>query len=198
MCVSLVLVADTAEPSDDHPPTQMLFLLAPTAPSSDDHPPTQEPQKPAPCADAAHRQFDFWIGDWDVFEIGQPTIVGPTIVGARAQVELILNGCVLHEIYEEKGHKGESFSIYDATRSRWHQSWVNDSGYLLTIEGRLQGKSMILEGVDHLPNNKLRQVRGEWRTEGQGVREVATRSTDGGVTWSPWFDILFLPHKPTS
>ena len=21
---------------------------------------------PAPCADAEHRQFDFWVGQWDV------------------------------------------------------------------------------------------------------------------------------------
>ena len=28
-------------------------------------PPAAAPQAP-PCADAAHRQFDFWVGNWDV------------------------------------------------------------------------------------------------------------------------------------
>jgi hypothetical protein len=127
-----------------------LFLQ--TARASDDHPPTGEPPSSVRCAGPAYRQFDFWIGDWDVFEVERPTVVV-----AHARVDLILNGCVLHEVYEGlDGHKGESFSIYDATRDTWHQSWVNDSGYLLTIEGRWQGGSVILEGVDHLPNNKLR------------------------------------------
>jgi hypothetical protein len=140
--------------------------------------------------DPAYRQFDFWIGDWDVFEVEHPAVIA-----ARARVELILRGCVLHEVYEDMdGHKGESFSIYDVARNTWHQSWVNDNGYLLTIEGHLQGKSMILEGVDHLPNDTLRQVRGEWRPEPEGAHEIAWRSTDGGASWVTWFDISFRPH----
>jgi hypothetical protein len=172
----------------------LLFPLAHITRASSNHPPTG---KAAPCIDLAYRQFDFWIGDWDVFEIERPTAVT-----AHARVELILHGCVLHEVYEDlDGHKGESFSVYDSTRNTWHQSWVNDRGYLLTIEGHLEGKSLILEGVDHLPNDKLRQVRGEWRPDGKGVREVALRSTDGGASWVTWFDLSFRPHasskKPT-
>src|ERR1700689_1700036 len=69
-------------------------------------------QSSMPCTEGARRQFDFWVGDWDVFDVERPTVVV-----AHARVELILNGCVLHETYESvDGHKGESFSIYDATR----------------------------------------------------------------------------------
>jgi hypothetical protein len=144
-----------------------------------------------PCSAGVYRQFDFWVGDWDVFDVDRPTVVI-----ARARGELILHGCVLHEVYEAMdGHKGESFSIYDATRDVWHQSWVTDHGQLLTIEGRLHGESMILQGVDQLPDGKARQVRGDWRPEDHGVREVAARSTDGGATWIPWFDLRFQPHK---
>jgi hypothetical protein len=143
------------------------------------------------CSSAAFRQFDFWVGDWDVFDVDRPT----TIV-AHAIVEVILNGCVLHEVYVgSDAHRGESFSIYDATRHVWHQSWVTDHGQLLTIEGRWRNGSMNLRGVDHLPDGKPRQVRGDWRPEGGGVRELAERSTDGGITWTPWFDLRFLPHK---
>jgi hypothetical protein len=167
----------------------LLFLLVHTARSWADHPPSEK----SPCADPAYRQFNFWIGDWDVFEVERPNVVV-----ARARIESILNGCVLHEVYEGlDGHKGESFSIYDVTRNTWHQSWVNDTGYLLTIEGHLQGKSMILEGVDHVPNDKLRQVRGEWRPDEQGAHEVAWRSTDGGA-WVTWFDLSFRPHASSS
>ena len=37
-----------------------------------------------------YRQFDFWIGDWDVFDVDSPT----TRV-ARIRVDRILDGCVL-------------------------------------------------------------------------------------------------------
>ncbi len=143
-----------------------------------------------PCANSAYRQFDFWIGNWDAVDAERPTVVV-----AHARVELILNGCVLHEIYEAlDGHKGESFTIYDATRETWHQTWVTDHGYLLTIEGHLRGRTMVLEGTDHLPDGKLRQVRGEWTPESLGVREIAARSDDAGATWAPWFALLFKPH----
>lgn len=114
------------------------------------------------CAGNAYRQFDFWVGDWDVVDIERPTAVV-----AHAKVEKILNGCVLHEIYEDAdGHKGQSFSIYDVTRNTRHQSWVTDRGQLLTIEGHLHGEEMILEGTDHLADRRARQVRGRWRIEG--------------------------------
>lgn len=171
------------------------LLLAYAAPSwCGDHPVAANVQSTMPCAGANYRQLDFWIGDWDVFDVERPAVVV-----AHASVELILNSCVLHEVYEGlDGHQGESFSIYDVTRDTWHQSWVSDHGYLLTIEGRLRGGTMTLAGTDHLPNGKPRQVRGEWRSLDHGVREVAARSTDGGVTWIPWFDLLFLPHRPTA
>ena len=148
-----------------------------------------------PCTDGAHRQFDFWIGDWDVFDVERPTVVV-----AHARVELILNGCVLHEVYEGVGgHEGESFSIYDGTRDTWHQTWVNDQGYLLTIEGRLHGEAMILQGVDQLPDGKPRQVRGEWRTGSTAfAKSRCDPRMEAHPTWVPWFDIFFLRHKPSA
>ncbi|MGD0505448.1 MAG: hypothetical protein ABSD02_22225 [Steroidobacteraceae bacterium] len=146
-----------------------------------------------PCASDAYRQFDFWRGDWDVVDTDRPGVVI-----AHARVELMLNGCVLHEIYEAAdGHKGESFTIYDISRNSWHQTWVTDAGYLLTIEGHLRDQAMILEGTDHLRDGRPRQVRGEWRVEGDSVHEVATRSTDGGATWALWFDLVFKAHMAT-
>ena len=171
-----------------------VLLAYATSSWCENHTPSASAQSAVPCTGGNYRQFDFWVGDWDVFDVENPAVVV-----AHARVELILNGCVLHELYEGlDGHRGESFSIYDVTRDTWHQSWVNDHGYLLTIEGRMHGSSMNLEGIDHLPNGNPRQVRGEWRTQDRGVREVAARSTDGGVTWAPWFDLLFLPHRPTA
>jgi hypothetical protein len=146
--------------------------------------------KPASCATPEYRQFDFWVGDWDGFEIDSLTKV------ARIRVDRILNDCVLREEYEgADGHKGQSFSIYDVSRKVWHQSWVTNRGELLVIEGGMQAGDMVLSGVDQIAG-KEREVRGTWKPVNGGVRETALRSTDGGKTWAPWFDLMFRPHKP--
>jgi hypothetical protein len=139
------------------------------------------------CASPAYRQFDFWTGNWDVFDVDSPTKV------AHAQVDLILDGCVLREDYQSKdGHKGQSFSIYDASRDVWHQTWVTDRGVLLVIEGKFESGTMILSGEDPA---KGVLVRGEWKPENGNVRETAVTSSDGGKTWKPWFDLVFRLHK---
>lgn len=137
----------------------------------------------ASCATAKYRQFDFWAGDWDVFDVGGLTPV------AHARVDLILNGCVLREDYQgSDGHQGQSFTIYDAPRGVWHQSWVTNRGELLEIEGTIKDGEAVLTGKD---NRKGALVRGVWKPENGDVRETAVTSTDGGKTWAPWFDLTF-------
>ncbi len=51
----------------------------------------------APCSGRIYRQFDFWIGDWDAFDMDKPRIAI-----ARNRVESILGGCVLHEDTERQ------------------------------------------------------------------------------------------------
>jgi hypothetical protein len=137
---------------------------------------------PELCAAPAYHQFDFWIGDWDVFDTGGSAKV------AHARIKSILDGCVLHEDYQgDDRHKGQSFTIYDATRNLWHQTWVTNRGELLEIEGKLEGGDIVLSGR----NQRGALVRGTWRPVHGEVREFATTSTDNGKTWKPWFDLMF-------
>jgi len=147
--------------------------------------------KAAPCVSLVYRQFDFWIGDWDAFDIDNANKVA-----ARARVTRILGGCVLLEDYQgADGHFGQSFTIYDSSRNRWHQTWVTNQGTLLTIEGGLEDGKMVLRGADRI-KGKTRQVRGVWKSVPEGVQETAVISTDGGKTWTQWFDLIFRNHKP--
>jgi hypothetical protein len=142
------------------------------------------------CTAPAYRQFDFWIGDWEAFDVANPT----TAV-AHVRVERILDGCALQETYEgANGVHGQSFSIYDQSRGVWHQSWVTNRGQLLTIEGKMQAGAIILTGSDRTADGKRRIVRGTWKPAQGGVRETAITSTDNGATWAPWFDLLFRPR----
>lgn len=143
------------------------------------------------CTAPEYHRLDFWVGDWDTFN---PDGSGPS--QARNHVSPILEGCVIHEVYDQyDGHRGESFSIYDATRKLWHQSWVTNRGELLVLEGRFEGDKLTLVGSNIDLQGRPETIKGIWEAQGKGVRETAFISRDGGKTWAPYFDILFLPHK---
>src|SRR4051794_2944889 len=73
-----------------------------------------------PCSSAAHRQFDFWRGSWNVTQAGK--------VAGQNKIESILNGCALMESWTGTGGvTGHSLNIYDSTRKVWHQTWVDST-----------------------------------------------------------------------
>ena len=156
-------------------------------------PATQAAAPAAPvCTGGEYRAFDFWVGDWDTFD---PDQKNQTTSIARNHVDLILDGCVLREDYDRNdGLHGQSFTIYDAKRKVWHQSWVTNHGALLVLEGTQTGKRITLEGDSITPKGKQR-TRVFWEPQGDGVRETATVSEDGGGTWKPLFDVVFRRHR---
>jgi len=172
--------------------TTIACLLAALAASSVEA--SAQATKPAAaCAGPKFRQFDFWLGDWDTYDM-----TDTSKVVARTRVTRILSGCVLREVHEQDdGLVGESYSLWDASRRGWHQSWVTNRGTLLLLDGHLKGGRMILTAPEKRPDGSESLLRGIWWVEGKNVREVAERSTDGGKTWTPVFDIVFRPHRPT-
>ena len=143
------------------------------------------------CSAPTYRQFDFFAGDWDTYDVQ-----APDKVVARNTVKVILDGCVIHEDYRQNdGLHGESYSLYDAARKVWHQSWVTNRGDLLLLDGGMQGDRMVFKGVERKAGKPDALVHAAWYRQGDGVRETAERSLDGGKTWRTEFDILFKPHK---
>ena len=143
------------------------------------------------CRMPEHRQFDFWIGDWDAYDLPDTTKAV-----ARIQVTGIMDGCALREVYAQKdGLNGESFSLWDAARGRWHQSWVTNRGALLLLDGRLEGARMVLTAPESRSDGSSTLLRGIWWRDGVNVRHQAERSTDGGRTWTPVWDMVFRPHR---
>src|SRR5512147_818742 len=100
---------------------------------------------PAPCARPENRQFDFWVGEWEVRgPKGDPV--------GRNSITSILGGCVIHESWHGKGGMtGTSLNTYDAGRGVWHQTWVDDKGGFLLLEGRFTEGRMVLEGSQTRP-----------------------------------------------
>lgn len=140
------------------------------------------------CDGPEYRRFDFWIGDWDVFEAdarGEPA-------QARATVERVAGGCAIRERYEQAdGLVGESLLSYDAAHARWQQTWVTNRGSLMRIAGTSMEGAMVLEGETHLKDGTSVRQRITWRKEGSDVRESALVSKDDGRTWTSAFDMVF-------
>lgn len=141
------------------------------------------------CDAAEYHPLDFWIGDWDTFEADAPG--GPPV--ARARVEPIAQGCALHELYEQNdGLVGDSILSYDPVRRQWQQTWVTNRGAIMLLWGDFKDGALVLEGEVHLRDGKSVMQRITWKAENKGVRESAVLSKDGGKTWTPAFDVLFL------
>jgi len=138
-----------------------------------------------PCQSSEHRQFDFWVGHWDVF--------GPAgkKVGEN-RIELIADGCALLEQWTGNGGvTGKSLNIYDVVDRRWHQTWVDNSGTLLILAGQLVDRSMVMSMSGPSPTDAKATVlqRITWTPASDGsVRQLWELSSDAGKTWTVLFD----------
>jgi hypothetical protein len=168
--------------------TTMLFTLAASPIGA------QAPgPPPAPCTAAEHRQFDFWLGEWDVVVAGKPV--------NRSRITPLFGACGIREEYWAGGgsYQGSSFNMYDAPRKVWHQSWVDNQGGVLVLEGGLRGISMVLEGKQPGPQGGEQANRITWTPNADGtVRQHWEVSVDGGRSWATAFDGLYRKARPAS
>lgn len=136
----------------------------------------------APCESTAHRQFDFWIGEWEV-----RTPDGK--LAGRNRIERVQDGCALHESYTTgRGFSGESLNTYDASRKLWHQTWVDNSGALLLLEGGLEGESMVLAAQTVDAGGAVTRHRITWTPGGDGSVRQHWESTNAEGQWATAFD----------
>ena len=138
----------------------------------------------SPCDTSAHRQFDFWLGEWNVHAKGK-------LAGVN-RIEREYGGCVLHERYSTgKGYSGESLNAYDAARKVWHQTWVDSSGTLLLLEGGLADGKMVLEGRTVEAGGQAVRHRITWTPNADGTVRQHWQSTDASGQMTTAFDGLY-------
>ena len=164
-----------------------LALLLPMAVSAQETE-SEIPAPPKPCSSAEYRQFDFWIGDWNVTSNEER-------VGTNS-IHPIHGGCALQENWRGTGVggiSGTSFNIYDQATGRWHQTWVDDSGTLLLLDGGLVDGVMVLSGQRPARDGSgMAQHRISWTSNPDGsVRQLWEASKDDGGSWTVLFDGLY-------
>jgi dihydroorotase/N-acyl-D-amino-acid deacylase len=154
--------------------------------------PSANAQTAQPCGTEAHRHFDFWKGRWVVR-------AATGVLAGHNTLTVALGSCVLKEHYTTpSGYEGESLNIYDASRGVWHQTWTDNAGLLLVLEGGYEGDEMIMQGPTTGSDGTVTLNRVTWsRVDGSAdrVRQFWETSTDEGVTWTTSFDGLYLRQQ---
>jgi hypothetical protein len=134
------------------------------------------------CFSSDFRQFDFWIGEWDV-------VTASGEVAGRNTIARDLDGCVLREHWHgASGVTGTSLNVYTPATARWHQTWIDSTGTFLQLQGGLVNGAMRLEGEGLSPAGRSRD-RITWTPQPDDtVRQRWESSTDDGRTWPVVFD----------
>jgi hypothetical protein len=153
---------------------------------------TSAPAPSAACAGPEYRQFDFWLGEWDLVGVDGKK-------SAEDKVVSILGGCAVQENWTGvKSGQGLSLAAYDPATKHWHQTLMDDSGAVLKLEGDLADGKMILVG--QRPSQKEKGVtithRIAWNLlPDHRVHQFWEASTTGGRTWKPVFEGYYVPRK---
>lgn len=142
-------------------------------------------QSPPACTRAEYRQFDFWLGEWNV------TLPNGRAAGTN-HIQSINAGCGLREEWKGAGGStGTSLNAFDPVSGRWHQTWIGSDGTLLLLDGGLRDGAMELSGVTTGADGAKTLHRIRWRPLGgppAAVRQLWESSTDDGKTWTVAFD----------
>lgn len=96
-------------------------------------------QNDCACCTEAHRQFDFWVGEWIVLDtLGNKQ--GTNMINKQEA------GCMLSERWEgAQGGTGSSINYFNKSDSTWNQVWIDNTGNILKLQGGLLYGQMILK-----------------------------------------------------
>lgn len=133
-----------------------------------------------------YREFDFWVGDWDVYGKGGA-------MAGRSHVELILGDCVVNENWTDVfGNSGKSYNKFNQFLKRWEQYWVDQSGTTTYYVGNLEGPNMVFLADGFDANGKPQKQRMTFfPLSPDKVRQFGEVSDDG-KTWTTSFDLTYV------
>lgn len=150
------------------------------------NPATAQPAAPTPPAPLpVHHEFDFWIGDWDVYWTGTETKIG------ESRVEAVAGGHALYESWTSTRapQTGKSLTSRHHFTGEWQQFYVGSGGWTTHYRGKFADGKLVLLAESVTPQGQKTLNRGTWTNNPDGtVRQQFEASTDGGATWKTNFD----------
>lgn len=148
--------------------------------------------KPAPCSETQQKQFDFWVGSWDLTWPGNSA--GEVAHGTN-NITRILDGCVVQENFsggDAMPLRGLSVSLFNARSGKWQQTWVDNEGAYLDFVGEFKDGQMTLtreatkadgsKVIQRMVYKNITPAEFDWSWES---------SSDGGKTWKVLWPIHY-------
>jgi len=175
---ALIVTASAQELAPPEPPVSLAENPAPPAPPS--------------CDGAPYTDFDFWIGEWDVYDETGATLQGHnSIISAE-------DGCLIIERWTGAGGStGQSYNFYDPTTEEWRQLWVARGAVIDYTGGLNEAGQMVLEGtIAYRSNGRIADFRGTWteRADGAVIQFFEEKNGETGE-WAEWFTGLYVPSE---
>ncbi|MEP5612319.1 MAG: hypothetical protein ABJP45_08715 [Cyclobacteriaceae bacterium] len=151
-----------------------------------------------------HRQFDFWVGEWDVnLRIQQESGVWEDKVQSTARIYQILDGKAILELWNEnkvgEGIKGYSLRYYNEDLEKW-ELWLNWPRKNQSASSSLEGSFRHERGefFSEFPKNDSVTITQRYTfcdISPNSLRWDNAYSEDGGKTWKEGTWIMEFSRK---
>lgn len=134
------------------------------------------------CCDPVHKAFDFWLGNWEVYN-PEGVLVGKNTITREE------GGCLVRESYSSTTNTftGSSFNYYNGATGLWEQHWIDNQGASLNLSGSPVNKGMVLQG-DHGDGEARRTDRISWTLLDDGRVRQLWEQRKPGREWVVIFD----------
>lgn len=149
---------------------------------------------PVPCPANGTRDFDFWLGSWNIESGG--AVVATSVITSE------LDGCVVMEDFiNANGAQARSMSAFDAATGIWHQAYQDNLLGNYRLSGSTVPDGMELSGGQEIFHFGLgtfvhREATSTWHDNGDGtVSQTILGSFDGGPTQT-LFSGIYRPTFP--
>jgi tetratricopeptide (TPR) repeat protein len=137
------------------------------------------------------RQFDFWVGRWDVQVGGQSA--GTNVI------ERLEEGCLIMENWSGRGGAtGRSMNFFNPVTNKWRQTYISNNEVIWEMSGEYRDGVMLYEGEMYSAGSRPVMVRVKlYNQSPDRIRHTQDNSTDGGKTWQNVWDSIYVRLKET-
>jgi len=146
-----------------------------------------------PCMAQPHaREFDFWIGEWNVYVTGTKTVVGHSLI------QMVSGGCSILENWTSASSSGKSLNFIDPATNKWRQTWVGSypNGIQDFVNGEYKDGAMRFTFVTtDAQGHKLSGRFIFFNVGPNQVRQFNETSADDGKTWTTGYDYTYVRIK---
>jgi len=152
-----------------------------------------DPALTKPCDAAPYHQFDFWLGDWRVYDGANGQLVAKDHIGSQ------FAGCVVQQtltfVTDMYRKPDVAYRLAGASTSRfdgqqWLQLWVDNQWGAIIMKGApTKDGDMVLDTV--IPS-RGRDVRLIWKRQPGGVVRILQYVADtGSGKWEQYGDLIY-------